>query len=164
MTSDERKKLQEFVQSLAEMPWLSHTGEPCPDALVVSSIAEGWDDWNDQMMTVWRPRSAALEEIARTVMGEPGIDEVFADVAGVAGPGIEVALGRHFDRHPNSSDSDLGLWPDVLETMKRDIAWAAVEAVLGRPGFFSSILPYYRRGRWPCAWSGEYPEGRIVVL
>ena len=164
MMSDERERLREFLRPLPAVPWLSRAGDSFPDGVVVTSITEGWDDWNDEMMAVWRSRSEELESTALQAIGDQGIDEVFAEAANVTGPPIEMALRWYLDHRQTISDSDRGLWPDVLETMKRDVAWAAIENVLGRVGFFTSLMAYYRNGRWPCSWEGKYPEGRIVVL
>jgi hypothetical protein len=44
------------------------------------------------------------------------------------------------------------------------LAWAACELLAGEPGFFTSLLPWYDRGRWPIGWDGAYPAGRLRVL
>jgi glycine/D-amino acid oxidase-like deaminating enzyme len=71
------------------------------------------------------------------------------------------------------SDSELGqykdwhrswIWPEIVDTVKRDISWSAIEAIIGEEGFFTEILATYRAGRWPCAWCGKCPEGQLVVL
>jgi hypothetical protein len=59
---------------------------------------------------------------------------------------------------------DVGLYQELLDAMTRDLCWAGVEAVLDRRGFFTDLVEYYRAGRWPCAWDGEFPEGRVVLL
>lgn len=169
MTSEERNRLKEFLSSLASVPWLSHPGEPFPEAFVVANIAEGWDRWNPQMMALWQPESDWLGRIARAIIGDPAVEEVFAQAAGVVGPGVAVSLGRYFERHPVDSHfarktAHRGLWSEVLETIKRDVAWAAIEVVLSRPRFFSFLMPYYTAGRWPCGWNGQYPDGQIVLL
>lgn len=45
-----------------------------------------------------------------------------------------------------------------------DLAWAACELLAEKPGFFTSLLPWYDRGRWPIGWDGAYPAGRLRVL
>jgi hypothetical protein len=59
---------------------------------------------------------------------------------------------------------DEAVFPDVMDSVKRDVCWAAVEEVIALPGFFSTLLSYYRRGRWVCSWDGNYPQGRPVVV
>ena len=67
--------------------------------------------------------------------------------------------------HQNTEcGADLALRPEIVGAVVRDMSRAAVETALGQPGFFVSLVPVHRDGRWPCAWEGQYPEGRCVVL
>jgi hypothetical protein len=61
-------------------------------------------------------------------------------------------------------NADRGLWPEWLDSVKRDLSWAAVEVLLGQPAFFNDPVRYYRAGRWPCAWEGANRSGRVVLL
>jgi hypothetical protein len=161
--------LPTFLASLADMPWLLHAGKPRDDAVVVPDVATGWDDWSPQMAATWIPRSQALEELARAQIGDAAIDAAFQAVAAAINDPLRSAIRRYFHERPDvnentASGADRGLWPDLLDTIQRDIAWAAVETLLAQPGFFTHLLTYYREGRWPCSWQGEYPEGRVVLL
>ena len=161
--------LPTFLESLAEIPWLLHAGEPREDAVVVPDVATGWDDWSPQMAATWIPRSHSLEEHARSRIGDDAITAAFNAVAGAIESPLRSAIRRYFSERPDVNENtacnaDAGLWPDLLDTIARDVSWAAVEALLTQPGFFTHMLTYYREGRWPCSWQGEYPAGRVVLL
>jgi hypothetical protein len=75
----------------------------------------------------------------------------------------------YFARRPDETENtevgaDLGLWPDIVDRVLRDMSWAAIETALGEPDFFVSLVPIYKEGRWPCSWEGQHPKGRFVVL
>jgi hypothetical protein len=161
--------LTTFLQSLKDVAWLSHAGEPYEDGVVVADAVEGWDGWNEKMYDVWRPRTEALEDMARKELGDAGIDRVFEVVAQYLRPVFLEGLSDYFGRRSVDTEAmkggvDAELYEDVLEAMTRDFCWASIEVILGKEGFFNDLVKYYRAGRWPCAWDGEYPKGRVVVL
>ena len=169
MAPELHKLLNPFVHSLASVPWFAHAGEPYDVGVVVSDVFVGWDDWNAQMLAVWTPRSNTLERMARESIGDSEIDEIINNVSAAVDKNARQGMQDYFDRRPADSENtetntDIGLWPELLETIKRDVSWAAIETVLEQPDLFTELMTHYRRGRWPCAWHGEYPSGRVVVL
>jgi hypothetical protein len=162
--------LARFVLSLGEMPWLAHLGEPHPTAWVVPGISNGWDVWGENMLATWSPRTTELERRALPKLGNPGLETVFERVSAATGPPAANALGAWLERREElegpSSDTEVdgSLWLEVVDAIKRDVAWAAVEDLLDARGFFWQLLGVYREGRWPCGWEGEYPAGRPVLL
>jgi hypothetical protein len=161
--------IDQFLASVQTVIWLCHAGNPYPNGLVVPDVATAWDDWNPEMMSTWSPRTHKLETRARRILGDPGIDGVFNRIGSVLHEPIREGLQSYFDHRPNVNantrcGADLSLWPELLDTIKRDVAWAAIETLLGEPGFFVHMLAIYREGRWPCAWQGNYPSGSVVVL
>ena len=163
------ESLADFLESLKEIQWLSRAGEPFEDGVVVADAVEGWEGWNEKMYDVWRPRTEALEEAARSAIGDAGIDRIFEVVSQYLKPVFLEGLSDYFGRRPvkteNAKDGvDAELYEEILEAMTRDVCWAAIESVLDRKGFFTDLVEYYRAGRWPCAWDGDYPEGQVVVL
>lgn len=169
MTEKELKDLDSFLVSLSDISWLAHAGDPHPNWIVVADTVAGYDGWNTEMLSTWSPRTHRLEQQAIAAITNAAIDEIFAATSERIGPSVATALGDYFDRRPNINEStdcgaDQGLWPEVLDSIKRDVAWAAIEHVLHDYDFFTDLLTYYRAGRWPCGWSGEYPEGKVVVL
>jgi hypothetical protein len=170
MTQEQQAILKEFINSIADVPWLSRAGEPESEAIVVPDIVVGWDDWNDETLEVWLPRSKELEKAAQEQLGDEGIDVIFATVSTSISQTVYDGLMAYFARRPEDATEnteaavDQGLWPELLDTIKRDMCWAAVEAILKRKGFFTMLVQYYRAGRWPCSWQGSYPAGQIVLL
>ena len=167
MREAESRLLSVFLASLHDIPWLSSAGTENAGAHVVDDAAAGFDDAERE--GTWDAQARLLEAAAIEQLGERGIDEVFREVASTIDAVVPSALDAWFERRPvvneaTEANVDLGLWPEVLDAIKRDIAWAAVEAVLSTPGFFSALMLYYRHGRWPCSWRGRFPDGRAVVM
>src|SRR5687768_9847151 len=136
---------------------------------MVDDAVVAWDDWNAAMLEVWVRRSQRLEGIARGAMGDQAIERIFALVATAIEPAVRNGVRAYFDRRPDSTentscDADRGLWPDIIDFVRRDMSWAAVETVLDQPDFFVSLIQVHQEGRWPCSWRGRYPHGRFVVL
>jgi hypothetical protein len=169
MTAAQQSALEAFLHSLAGTPWFAHCGEPDPVAVVAVDLVDAWDNWNSEMLAVWSPQTHALEQAAVSELGDDGVEALFATVSQAVDAPLREGATLYFERRPRDSEvaataTDLGLWPEWLDSAKRDLCWSAVEAVLGRPGFFSDLLQYYRAGRWPCACEGGDRSGRVVVL
>lgn len=94
------------------------------------------------------------------------IDLIFEKVAEETGPKIAEGLVKFQDRLKKMDlDSDTyGLDYEIIDFIKRDVAWACVEAVVGKRGFFSKVLEVLSEGRWSFAWDGRYPVGLFVVM
>ena len=169
MTTVQQSALEAFLHSLVNVCWFAHCGEPDPAAVVADDLVDACDNWNSEMMNVWLPQTQALEQSAVGELSEGGLDSIFAAVSQAVDAPLREGATRYFERRPADSEvaataTDLGLWPEWLDSAKRDLCWAAVEVVLGRPGFFSDLLGYYRAGRWPCAYESGVRSGRVVVL
>jgi hypothetical protein len=157
--------LASFITSLADVRWLAHAGDRDDAAIVADDLVDASDNWNPEMMAVWNPETHGLEQVAVADLGEAGIDAVFDAVSSAVDAPLRAAMERYFDtRSTDELNADRGLWPEWLEAMKRDLCWAAVEAVQGQPGFFTGLLPHYRAGRWPCAWEDGDRGKRVVLL
>ena len=169
MGSAVEQRLNVFLSTLDGIPWLAHAGEPLENAVVVPDVATGWDGWNGEMIDTWNPRSRALEKLAQKLIGDVEIDLIFSRVSAELDQPVWKGLRDYFDRRPNTNENtacgaDLSLRPELHETIKRDLSWAAVEYVIQAQSFFTSLVVYYRAGRWPCSWQGQYPIGQIVLL
>lgn len=112
-----------------------------------------------------------LEQRAQQTLGDAIIDDVFAAVSARIGErvwaGISAYVERMTTRDPefDSAGVNAGIAIDVLQAVKRDVAWAVVEQQLASEGFFSDLLQWYARGRWPCGWiDGSPPQGRVLVV
>jgi hypothetical protein len=169
MEAEVVRRLEKFLESLDGVPWFSAAGRPSAEYHVAEDAVVAWDDWNAPMLAVWPPRSEALEELARNAIGDVAIEEIFKRVGERIGQPVHDGVRAYFARRPENTPNtecgaDLGLRAEIVDTVVRDLAWAAVETVLERTGFFVSLIRVYREGRWPCSWEGQYPAGRFVVL
>jgi len=167
MSEQEWELLSAFLAGLRGIRWLSASGTASAHAYVVNDAAEGFDD--PVREGLWDTHARDLEVAAIDRLGERGLDDVFRETASTIDEALASALEAWFERRPvvneaTDANVDLGLWPEILESIKRDVAWAAIEAVLAAPGFFSGLMGHYRDGRWPCSWRGTFPDGQVVVL
>lgn len=161
MTEAQHIALTTFLDALRSIPWFDHCGDPDPTAIVTKDLAEAWDGWNYEMVDVWSPQSHALEKVAIAEIGDSGVDTIFATVCQAMEEPLCAGLDRYVNRWPRDN---MGLTIELKWFVMRDLSWAAVETVLGRPGFFTDLLSYYRAGRWACAWEGGNRSSRVVLL
>jgi len=169
MVDDQERRLETFLQSLNDVAWFANAGNLSTKYHVAADAVVAWDDWNEAMLSVWLPRSERLEAIAVRAIGDPAIDSIFGRVDSAIEPSVHAAVRAYFARRPATTENtecgaDYALRPEIVGFVVRDMSWAAVETALAQPGFFVSLVPVHREGRWPCAWEGRYPEGRFVVL
>ncbi len=115
----------------------------------------------------WSERTHEAEARARKHLTDAEIDGIIDEVAAVIDENLlrfdplVAYYGRFFP------EGDLGRIEDdraAAHSVKRDLAWAATERAIGEPAFFSGLLAWYDRGRWPVAWVGKYPAGHVRVL
>jgi hypothetical protein len=165
----DEQRLIAFLASVQRIDWLSHAGESCDEARVVRNIQDGWDGENERMLEVWAPRTHALEAQAEGVLGDQTITDTFARVSETIHSDLYKGMCSYFDRIYGETDNlqrsvDESLYIEVMDSIKRDVCWAAIEDLIQAHAFFTGLLHSYRNGRWPCSWDGEYPQGRAVVL
>lgn len=134
-----KEKVESLLKEIGDINWLIHAGEDSDKYTVVLSFAEAWDEWNDKMLEVWGKET---------------------------GPIIAEGLVKFQDMLKKMGlDSDTyGSDYEIIDFIKRDLAWTCVEVVIGKRGFFSRVLEVLSEGRWPCAWDGSNPLGRFVVM
>lgn len=145
MTVAQQTALKSFIHSIVGVRWFAHCGEPDATAVIADDLVDAWDSWNSEMLAAWSLQTHALEYVAINELGDGGVGEIFAAVSQLVDAPLREGVARYFERRPANSEvattaTDLGLWPEWVDSAKRDLCWAAVEAVLGRPGFFSDLL------------------------
>jgi hypothetical protein len=169
----DEQRLFSFIHSLRTIDGFSHAGEPCEKVRVVDGIQSGWDREGKRMLEVWEPRIRALEAQAESALGHQGVDRIFLTVSDAIHESLYKQLCSYLDRvYAETADGtkrkqrtvDESLLPEVMDSVKRDVCWAAVENMVRANGFFSNLLEIYRTGRWPCSWDGEYPQGLPAIL
>ncbi len=151
-----------FLQEIREIDWLSHSKGTESGYHIICSVFEAYDNWNGQMLKVWKPQTEALEAAAVKQIGDKSIDEIFAAVSCEIGDILREKWGRFISE--NSLEEEIGLDCEMTDMIKRDVAWACVERMLDIHGFFSELLEIYKSGYFPCSWLGEYPDGQAAVL
>lgn len=159
-------KLESFLKEIKDINWLIHAGEDSDKYTVVLSFTKAWDEWNDKMLEIWDKETHDIETFAIDSIGDNMIDLIFERVAKETGTKIAKGLVKFQDRLKNVGlDNDTyGLDYEIIDFIKRDVAWSCVEIVVDKRGFFSTVLEVLSEGRWPCAWDGSYPSGQFVVM
>lgn len=148
---------------LRAFPLMTHIGMSgdSPEVIESSDSPVYADD------AFWSERTHEAEASARRHLTDPEMDSIFDEVAAVIDEDLlrfnplVACYGRFFP------DGDPGRIEDervAAHSLKRDLAWAAIERAIGKPAFFSGLVEWYERGRWPCRWKGQYPAGHLRVL
>jgi len=153
----------EYSHWLRTFPMLAHIGKPADSPEILGPTSEPVY----LNVAFWSARTHEAEARARQHLTDPEIDAVIDAVAGVIDEDLLrfdpliAYYGRYFP------DGDPGRIEDerqAAHSVKRDLAWAAIERATGEPGYFSGLLGWYDRGRWPCDWKGTFPVGHLRVL
>ncbi len=61
-------------------------------------------------------------------------------------------------------EEESGVSFEMLNMVKRDMAWACIEKLFHIDGFYTAIFKVYKEGYFPCSWTGAYPSGKFVVM
>jgi hypothetical protein len=154
---------EDFSQWLRTFPLLTNIGQPgeSPEVVKAGAAPVCLDS------AFWSERTHETEARARQHLSDTEIDRIFDEVAAVIDEDLRRfdALIAYFARFFPDGDPDrIEDERQVAHSVKRDLAWAAIERSIGEVGFFTGLLRWYERGRWPWGWSGEYPAGCVLVL
>ena len=114
------------------------------------------------MLKTWEPHIFSLEDMAVKQIGNAQIDHIFSIVSSEIGDIIWKKWEHSIT--VQHLEEETGLENEMLDMVKRDIAWAYIEKILDVQGFFNTLLGIYKDGYFPCAWVGVYPDGQAVVL
>ncbi len=166
--------LSQFLDSVKLINWFEHAGEPIANArLVHGGLQNAWDGEGKAYLKLWKQQSYAIEARACETLTDPEIDNIFAAVSEAIHDSVYRGICSYLDRvYGNSTDEDSAfrrtcddaVFREVMDSVKRDFCWAAVEDVIKAQGFFTELIGLYREGRWPCSWDGQYPNGQPVVI
>jgi hypothetical protein len=154
---------EDYSSWLRTFPLLIDIGKPGkPPQVIAASDAPVYLN-----VPFWSERTHSVEALAQKQLKDDDIDRIINEVAAV----IDEDLLRfdpliaYFARFfPDGDPGRIEDEREVAHCVKRDLAWAAIERVIEQQGFFTQILPWYDKGRWPCSWSGKYPAGHVLVL
>ena len=157
-----RHEKTRFLSMLTGINWFSKSGTTTEAYHVIYSIFEAYDIWNQQTFDIWEPRICELEKKAQEILGDEQIDAVFEQVAETIGDKLWRGYCTFVERC--HLEAEVGLESEIMDCVKRDVAWACIETMLRQEGFFTSLLKVYKEGYWPCSWQVNYPEGKLVVM
>lgn len=135
-----------FLASLDDVPWFRHVGDPITDADVarVASWEEAWEALQDES---WTYASVHFEVDTGHPAWIAACDRVRARIEG------------------SPEDHELADGVTVALQAAHDAGCAALELATGRrDGVFGRMMAWYRRGHWPCGWSGDFPDGTLIVF
>ena len=156
------KNIHGFISRINEIKWFSRCGTAEKRYIVVTSIFEAYDSYNSKMLTVWEPKICALETQAIEIIMDEKIDYIFESVSS----DIQNSLWNGYCNFIKRCqlENEGGLESEIMDCVKRDMSWAAIEIQLGQKDFFNDLLSIYEQGRWPCSYDGIYPHGKFVVM
>lgn len=153
---------EQFAEEMKSIEWFGHGGEETEKYLLVRSVYDAYDNWNANYLSVWEPQIDALEKLADEVIGSDAVDDIFDVVSAALGDDLYRKWGDF--RRRAGLDEENALDDEIIDMVKRDLCWAAVEKALGKKGFFTGLLGIYKDGHFPCGWDGDLPNGRCAVM
>lgn len=157
--------INHFVAEIKAIHWFEKVGEPSDKYMTVDTIYEACDTYGRQMYDVWGQNSENIEKEAMRHLSESQIDLIFETISLTIGNEIYEALCDLEDRLGEETGEDQsGLEEEILDFIKRDTAWACIEKLIQKPGFFTRVYEINRDGRWACSWIGKYPVGNFIIL
>lgn len=117
------------------------------------------------MCEVWGKNSENIEEESLKKLSNAQIDAVFEAVSLAIGNEVYEALCDLEDKIGEETGEDQsGLEDEILDFIKRDTAWAAIERILGQKGFSPKFTTSPGTGRWACSWVGKFPAGNFIIM
>ena len=164
-TKQQQDILDHFISEIKNIRWFQTTGQPSEQYMVVDSVWEACDTYGKQMCEVWGKNSENIEEESLKKLSNAQIDAVFEAVSLAIGNEVYEALCDLEDKIGEETGEDQsGLEDEILDFIKRDTAWAAIEKILRQKGFFSRVYDINRTGRWACSWVGKFPAGNFIIM
>jgi hypothetical protein len=164
-TSSQQAIIEQFIEQIKTIKWFNLVGEPSEKYWVVDTIWEACDTHGQQTQEVWGCNCEKIEEEALKQLTDQQIDNVFEVVSLTIGNQLYEALCDMEDRIGEETGEDQsGIEEEILDFIKRDTAWACVERLLNRTGFFSQVYEINRIGHWACSWVGKYPKGNFIIM
>lgn len=154
---------EEYLAWVRTFPMLTQLGHPGSSPEL---FADG-DGPVYQDVVFWSARTHEAEARSRQHLTDAEIDAVINEVAAAVDEDLLRfdPLIAYFARfYPEGDPDRLEDEREAAHAVKRDLAWAAIEKITGEPGFFTSLIPIYDLGRWPCGWAGVYPAGHVLFL
>ena len=161
-----------FLDSIREVPWFSKVGEPTErDAEL---IRVDFDFLAQHHAAPYAPWGVALVNaeirIERLVFDHSRLGEwdLVRKEVKFSRSWVEKFYDMLFQRYSGYYGDDTCLYAHEMVEIPFRLLWGAVdEVMLGdldpNLSFFGSLIPWFRRGHWPCGWQGDWPQGKLVL-
>ncbi len=157
------EKINAFLSEIKTINWFERCGVPNEKYHMVFSLYDANDGiWGMRYHDVWEQNIVPLEDNATDEIGDDAIDDAFETISEALGDDIWKKFGDYVERC--HLGNELAVADERFDAVMRDIAWACIEYLTDKPGFFTMLMEIYKEGHFPCSWDGEYPAGRAVVL
>jgi hypothetical protein len=159
-----QQQTRELMAALDASDWFSAVGQPLPESLhgeviAVSSLAEavescGSASWENYTLEQQNLLTSFLHEHARDRYRR--WNEIVGEVKAASVPLVGRKLGPVVEVYA---------LPEVVEhCVLWDVLGACMEGEYGDvrpPGFFTGLMGWYMRGRFPCGWREADREGKL---
>lgn len=155
-----------FVQELEGIAWFSSVGKPLPPsdairrvdfAFVAANHPEPWKPWQPSLSDAESRIYGLLPEM--TLLG----DQMALQEAVHIGESAVDFYNALDDQHTEFYDETLSYPHEIVPDVTRMIRGAAYELLVGRPGLFTAVFPFFRDGFLPLGWTGRWPEGTLLL-
>lgn len=161
----QQETIDNFLAEMKKVEWFKTAGSPSEKHMVVDTVYEACDTYGQQMYAVWNRNTDEMEKEALRVLTDAQIDAVFEAVSLAIGNEVYAGLEEFEQRlETETGEEQTGLEQEILDFVKRDTAWACMEALLDKKGFFTRVCEINRTGRWACSWIGTYPSGGFIIM
>lgn len=168
--------VEEFRRSLYRYPWFQNVGEPIGDELPAIAVdfhfvadhhSDSYKPWGELL-------SRAEERIERLVFDHHRLDEhalVLHDFKishFLSSADFFVNLDTRYSDPETGYYRDTHMYPHELVTPPDRLVFGAASELMlldidPTLDFFQTLMPWLQVGRLTLGWSGEWPEGRIIV-
>lgn len=150
----------DLIEKLRATPWFVHVGEPGLGGVFLArsweEVAQICEETEDLFLTIREDYVARLERSSKCAWRSWNevVQRVRPNIQALVTPKIQ---GLAIDERLRSRVDARARW---------EVMHAAVEIEFSDvipPAFFTSLMPWYLQGRFPCGWVGEYPAGQLAV-
>lgn len=153
--SDLRSELADYLRTFEEADWLANTGKPLSDSGVTNVDIPPKGDSN------WVYLQVAMQN---------GLTNLLVDEKGYHHGCLQVYYDQLMPFIANLTQSKLASVPSAVFDERNEPSGLIMLACIEK--YFAELIPngdavawaqWLTRGRVPCGWSGQYPDGQLVV-
>lgn len=165
--------VEAFLASLDTISWFSRVGQPTDqDNWLVRVGFEFLADHHEDPYAPWgEPLLEAEAKIERLVFEHRRLQEFMEVQKAIRQRGPNPSLDEFYtglvDKYPGYYGETHSYAHELVEMPER-LLWGAAHEVLlvdvePNLNFFSSMIPWFRAGHWPCGWAGHWPDGKLIL-